>query len=205
MAMATTKNYVDLAQLVLRFGMIERKTKHEDGETYESDATHTVMLGVVACQFAARHYPWMDLGAVAQYALVHDLVEVYAGDVNTLHGLSDAERESKRMREAMAYRRIKRNMGGWVAGTIRDYETYSVNPSYPEEARFVKAMDKLLPKLTHILNEACTLKDSGMDRETFLKRMAEQADEMRAYAGDFPELFELKAELVRTIADMLET
>lgn len=202
--MTEAERYVSLADLVLRFGLIERKTKHADGETWESDATHTVMLGVISCQFAARHYPWMDLGFIAQYALVHDLVEVHAGDINTLHGLSDEERESKRMREAMAYRRIKRAHGGWVAETIRDYETYSIRPGYSAEARYVKAMDKLLPKLTHLLNSAVTLRESGMDRETFVNRMAEQAEEMRRYADDFPELFVLKAELVRAIAEMLE-
>jgi len=75
---------VRLGQLALAFGRVNRITRHEDGTTPESDTDHTVMLGLIACALAERWYPHLDRGLVAQYALVHDLVEVYAGDTPTL-------------------------------------------------------------------------------------------------------------------------
>ncbi len=46
---------VDLGRMALAFGRIDRITFYEDGGTPESDSDHTVMLGLVACAFAARH------------------------------------------------------------------------------------------------------------------------------------------------------
>jgi hypothetical protein len=48
-------------------------------EQPESDTDHTVMLALIACALAPIVDARLDVGLVAQYALVHDLVEAYAG------------------------------------------------------------------------------------------------------------------------------
>ena len=40
---------IRLADLILRFGRVNRATYHPDGERPESDTDHTVMLGILAC------------------------------------------------------------------------------------------------------------------------------------------------------------
>ena len=67
---------LSLAKLLLQFGRTNRITYHEDGVTPESDTDHTVMLGVMACAFAARYAPHLNNGKIAQFAFIHDLVEV---------------------------------------------------------------------------------------------------------------------------------
>jgi putative hydrolase of HD superfamily len=82
--MTQTSKVIELAQLCLRFGRVDRATTHEDGQRHETDTDHTVMLGVIACAFASSCGLDLDIGKVAQFALVHDLVEAHAGDTNTL-------------------------------------------------------------------------------------------------------------------------
>jgi 5'-deoxynucleotidase YfbR-like HD superfamily hydrolase len=192
---------IDLGRLSLAFGRVDRITYHEDGVTPESDTDHTVMLGLVACAFAARHLPDLALGRIAQYALVHDLVEVYAGDTPTLR-ISTAERASKQERERAALERIEREFGGrlpWVAETIRRYEARQ-----DPEACYVKALDKLLPKITHLLNGGVTLHEQGMGREELGARYAAQGLELLGYASDSTPLLEMRTALVRQVLAIVE-
>src|SRR5262249_25082573 len=151
---------VELGRLALTFGRVDRKTCHEDGTTPESDTDHTVMLGLAACALARHVRADLDIGLVAQYALVHDLVEAYAGDTNTLRALNDAGRADKAAREAAAYRRIAEQFATalpWLPDTIAEYEQRTT-----PEARYVKALDKVVPKVTHILNRLATIRAQGV-------------------------------------------
>lgn len=191
---------VRLGVLALAFGRVNRITFHEDGATPESDTDHTVMLGLVACAFAARHLPHLDLGLVAQFVLVHDLVEVYAGDTPTLR-IDAAQKAGKEEREQQALMRIMREFVNlpWLAATIALYEQRR-----KPEARYVKAMDKLLPKITHIANGGKTLRDQGFTMGELVARYDQQLDELKDYAADFPPLFDLRAELITWVYDTVK-
>jgi len=155
---------IDLGKLSLTFAGIDRITRHVDGVTPESDTDHTVMLGLVACAFAERFTPELDRGLIAQFALVHDLVEVYAGDTPTAHIQTEANNEDKAMREAAALTRIREEFDAelpWIGNTITEYEHLST-----PEARFVKVIDKALPKITNILNDGVTFKGQKHDKES---------------------------------------
>jgi putative hydrolase of HD superfamily len=200
----TTEKVIELAQLCLRFGRVNRVTYHEDGKRFETDTDHTVMLAVIACAFAERinaedeRYPRYDVGRVAQFAIVHDLVEAYAGDTNSLIartdvGPDDATR-TKEAREAAALARIRSEFAAdfpWLTDTIDAYESL-VSP----EARFVKALDKVLPNITHLLNGGATLRQHGVD--------ASNIDAMRAtYAADQPAVMALYADVHARLREAL--
>lgn len=157
----------DLAQLALQFGRTNRATYHEDGETPESDTDHTVMLGLVACAVAERvnavrikadprYAEVLDLGRIAQFVYVHDLVEALCGDTNTLSNF-DAAAKVQREREALETLRTRFSSLPWICATIDRYEALDT-----QEARFVKVMDKVLPKLTHALNGGKALRESSV-------------------------------------------
>lgn len=185
---------VDLARLSLLFGRVDRITFHEDGKRPESDTDHTVMLGLAACALAEQYVPELNVGLVAQFALVHDLVEAYAGDMPTLRALSADRKAEKKAREHAAYRRIADEFDeqySWLSMMIAIYEEQAYR-----EARFVRALDKLLPKLTHILNACTTLRAQGVGVAELRARYELQERELLAYAADFPVLMDLRAELV---------
>jgi putative hydrolase of HD superfamily len=195
-----TQAVIDLGELSLAFGRVDRVTYHPDGKTLESDTDHTVMLGLVACAFASRYLPQLDVGLVAEFALVHDLVEVYAGDTSTLR-IDDDGRAAKAEREAAAQARIEQEFGGslpWLPWMIESYEARTL-----AEARYVKALDKLLPKITHILNNLKTIHEQGVTGEELKQRYDDQLVELLGYAGDLYPLFDLRAKLVEMVFDCL--
>jgi 5'-deoxynucleotidase YfbR-like HD superfamily hydrolase len=196
------KKIVDLGELVLMFARVDRATYHEDGKRKESDTDHTVMLGILGCSVASRLYPEMDLGKIAQYSLVHDVVEVYAGDTPTFNASTEVHAE-KVKREEDAFKRLQVNFPEfpWVTETIARYEKLE-----DKESRFVKAFDKCMPKITHILNKGASFKEVGKNREEMVSFFIVQHQKLsETYAKDFPELMDLVREIMdRTIAECFE-
>jgi 5'-deoxynucleotidase YfbR-like HD superfamily hydrolase len=190
---------VQAATLALAFGRVERRPYHPDETQRESDTDHTVMLGLVAPALADMLYPGqMDIGLVAQFAIVHDLAEVYAGDVPTVRNLSTDVKAAKAVDEAAAVRRISEEFGAslpWMPRTLRMYEDQLL-----PEARFVRAADKLLPKAV-VLQERTllSLREIGLTPEEHDDHMGPeggQATEMGGYAGEWPEVLKVRDCLV---------
>jgi 5'-deoxynucleotidase YfbR-like HD superfamily hydrolase len=180
-----------LAEVALAFGKVNRLTRHKDGKTLESDTDHTVMLGLVACAYASRFAPHLELGKIAQFALVHDFVEVYAGDMAHVAGnLTIEQKQIKKEKEHKALLQLKKEFGGklpWLTKTIEEYESL-VSP----EGRFIKTMDKVMAKITHNLNKNAVLKEMGYDAATMTALLKKQEEEIaNTYGKDQPEAMSL--------------
>jgi putative hydrolases of HD superfamily len=175
-----------LGKLIHDFGKIRRVTQHADGETWETDAEHTVMLGVMGVAFAKRFLPKLDSGKIAEFALVHDLVEVYAGDTNTFGIATPSGTGDKAAREHAALERIKSeyaNTFPWIGETIEKYEKLDT-----PEACFVKFFDKILPKITHALNKGTVVKQLGGHKaQTEQFHVDQRAYILDTYGKDHPE------------------
>jgi len=187
-----------VATIVFRLGRVYRQSFHEDGRTPESDNDHTVMLGVAACAFAARHMPRLDVGKIAQYALVHELVEAYAGDTNTLRVLTPGDALEKRRREEAALERISSELGDafpWVTAMIWEYESKAT-----PEARYVKAFDKHMGAIANVVNGGVTLRGHNLTKEQV--RAVYDAQKVAAYASDMPELLALREAILQEMLSM---
>lgn len=159
-----TEDLAKLSELLMQFATINRATYLDTNGTPESDTDHTVMLSVIACAVAASYEPHLDLGKVAQFALVHDLVEAYAGDVNTID-FEKIDHAAKEADEAKALEQITEQFGEtfpWIHETISAYESLKT-----PEARFVKTLDKAMPALTHLHTNSQAVHDSFDDPEAF--------------------------------------
>ena len=170
---------IQIARISLAFGRVNRATLHEDGERPETDTDHTVMLGLLACELAPHG---LDRAKIAAFALVHDLVEVYAGDTQTLT-ISPDIAAAKRTREDAARQRLVAELGdgSWLADTMAAYEQQR-----EPEARFVRLVDKVLPKLTHAFNE-CAAAQRLTDWRGFLASHERQFRQMSQEYPEFPE------------------
>jgi 5'-deoxynucleotidase YfbR-like HD superfamily hydrolase len=189
---AVLRTALYLAQLGFAFGRVDRITFHEDGATPESDTDHTIMLALIAVELAPRH---LDRGLVALYALVHDLVEVYSGDTQTLKITAEI-RADKQRREADALTRLVHELGpgsplggGSPLGTLLEAYEKQVAP----EARFVRLLDKVMPKLTHLLN-GCAAAKKLVTFEEFELAHEEQHAALTAEYPEFPETLALLRE-----------
>lgn len=181
--MTALERALSLARIALAFGRVERVTCHEDGARRESDTDHTVMLGLVACELAPTG---LDRAKIAAFALVHDLAEVYAGDTPTLV-MTPEIAAAKAAREDAARARLTTELGGgsWIAATLATYEQQQ-----EPEARFVRLVDKVLPKLTHAFN-ACVAAKHMVDREGFEAAHAKQLRKLRGEYPEFPDTLAL--------------
>ena len=137
-----------LCELAGRFALVNRTGPVLPDGSPESDTDHTVSLTWVACTLAARYAPELDVGLVAQFAAVHDAPEVYAGDVPTQRALTRAEAAAKHAAEADAIRRltVTAGAGSWLPRTVEAYERMDT-----PEARFVWAVDKIVPKVLSVI------------------------------------------------------
>jgi 5'-deoxynucleotidase YfbR-like HD superfamily hydrolase len=194
-----TKGILKLGRLVLKFGQVERATFHEDGCTPESDTTHTVMLGLIACQLAEvinqrESYDIFDVNRVAMLALVHDLVEAESGDTQTF-GITAAGQEAKKKREQEAFGRLIDTLGAesFIVKMINFYEEQVVI-----EAQFVRYLDKAMPKITHILNGSTTLHAMDKTKDNVIEEHAKQRAKLAAEYPDIARFVDpILAELMR--------
>jgi putative hydrolases of HD superfamily len=188
---------IDLGRLALTFGRIDRTAcYHPDRLTRESDTDHTVMLGWIAPALAARCFPHLDTGLVAQFALVHDMPEVYAGDTPTLR-IDDEGRAAKKAREKYATGLLAAEFGHrlpWVTQMLERYERQQ-----EPEARFVRGLDKCLPKIVHLLDGAQGLREQRMGSAELAEVFARQEADMQRYVGEFTALMDLRRELVSRV------
>lgn len=142
-----------LGALSVAFAEVERAPRYPTGKR-ETDVEHSFHLAVSAMELANDFYPELDVGLVSQFSLVHDLPEVYAGDVWTFE-ISDEDRAKKEAAEAIATEKLMNELPPYLAGLLVRYEK-QVEP----EARFVRFVDKLLPAIINIMaGDANTFKE----------------------------------------------
>ena len=175
-------DFISIAELVMRFGEVQRATFHADGATRETDTTHTVMLAL--CALRANAELGLDPGRLLTMALVHDLVEAYAGDTNTLVALGPDDAEAKAAREREALERIG-SVAPWLASPILLYDAQDT-----PEARAIRYLDKIMPKLTHTLNGGATVRGAGLSLAQLVTQHRKQGKLLAERYADFPAIGE---------------
>ena len=115
-------------------------------ETHENDAEHSWSLAFFAMLLTPYIDEGLDSAKVLQYAIIHDLVEIYAGDVSVHdhHLLKPGQKEAN---EKKALHDIKNESPQFphLYEICRDYE-HQIDP----EAVYIKALDKVVNWLTSI-------------------------------------------------------
>ena len=183
---ATTKAVVELGELAMAFGRVDRTCVVHPNGMPESDTDHTVMLAWVAPALAEminlragfERYP---VGKVTQFAVVHDAVEVYAGDTPT-HKITAEGLAAKELNEAQAanklYNQFVKRLP-WFARMVRSYEA-QVDPV----ARFVRSVDKIMPKIVHVLNASTDLVRAGLSYDDFVALYTRQRKQIEDWCPE---------------------
>lgn len=138
---------LNFTKLLNNFRAIKRVVFTVGDGKQENDSEHSYQLAMLAWYIISMESLKLDKDLVIKYALVHDLVEVYAGD--TYFYRSDKEEKDKKDRENKSLKRIKEEFPGFddVYILIDNYEK-----RLDSESRFVYALDKLLPAMNIYLD-----------------------------------------------------
>jgi len=138
---------LNFTNLINTFRGIKRVVFTVGDREPENDAEHSYQLVMLAWYIISTEKLRLHTDLVIKYALVHDLVEVYAGD--TYFYRSNKEEKDKKNREKESLRRIKKEFPGIgdIYTLINDYEK-----RLDDESRFVYALDKLLPVMNIYLD-----------------------------------------------------
>jgi putative hydrolase of HD superfamily len=128
---------------------IFRKTRLLDGTRYENDAEHSWHLAVMALVLAEHAKEPVNLCRVVQMALVHDIVEIDAGDT---FAYDEQGRQTQYERELLAAERIFNLLPPDQASEFRGlWDEFEAQQT--PEAKFAAAIDRLAGMLPNYHNQ----------------------------------------------------
>jgi putative hydrolase of HD superfamily len=146
---------------------IFRQTINSQSRRRENDAEHSwhICLCVIVLAEHANQ-PGLDVLRVLKMLLVHDLVEIDAGDT---FGYDTARQADQHARECVAADRI---FGLLPADQAREFRAHwdEFEAQQTPEARFALACDRLQPVLLHCLTGGGAWKQHGVGLERVLER-----------------------------------
>ncbi len=147
---------------------ILRRTMLIDMSRRENDAEHSWHIAVMAMLFSEYAKEPVDIGRVVQMCVVHDLVEIYAGDTFAYDVEGNVGKEE---REKEAADKLFAHLPEEQGSRIRDlWEEFDAEKT--ADAKYAACMDRLQPFLHNTLTEGHTWAESGTDRAAVEKRMS---------------------------------
>lgn len=134
----------------------------------ENDAEHSWHLAMMVVLLAPYADEQIDVGHTVELVLVHDLVEIYAGDTplyDTGAGQDQLDRE--RLAADTLFGLLPEDQAAWIRALWDEFEERKT-----PEARFAKAMDRLQPLLLNWMARGGTWRTPGVTVEDVRQRKA---------------------------------
>jgi len=138
---------------------IQRKTKLFNSDRNENDAEHSWHLAMMAIVLTQHSNADIDILKVVKMVLIHDIVEIDAGDVfiyDTQKNHSNTDEEliaAKRIFGILPKEQAEELIAVW-----EEFETGET-----DEAKFARSMDRLEPLLQNTSNDGGTWKEFDVD------------------------------------------
>jgi putative hydrolases of HD superfamily len=156
-----------------RLKLIERRTFVTDASRRENSAEHSWHLAMLALVLSEYAGEGIDLARVIAMVLVHDIVEIDAGDVFVY--ADEAAQIAKVERETRAAERIFALLPDDQEPVFRSlWEEYEQGTT--ETARFAAALDRLQPLLLNVAAGGATWREHGISADRVLERNAPIGD-----------------------------
>ena len=149
----------------------------------ENDAEHSFSLAIAAAVLAEYSNEPVDVAKVMKMVLVHDAVEIYAGDT---YCYDDEGAKTKEAREKAAAEKIFGTLPEEQAAEYRAlWDEFERNDT--PEARFSNAMDRIQPLLLNYSREGYSWKEYGVNSSQVRKRfdkVKDGSEELGRMVGD---------------------
>lgn len=134
-------NIISFTKFLNKFREIERSIYYSHDNRRENDAEHCWQLAMLSWYIISTQKLELSLEKILQYCMVHDIVEIYAGDVDAI-GRTAEQQALKEKREKDAYERIAKEFPE-AHDLLERLEHYEKKEDV--ESKFVYALDKVIP------------------------------------------------------------
>ena len=157
---------VDFIHEIDKIKYIQRKTRLFNSDRAENDAEHSWHLAVMALVLCGHSNENIDLLKVIKMLLIHDLVEIDAGDIFlydtvTSHENTDAElAAAKRI-----FGLLPQNQAEELILIWEEFEAGET-----AESKFARAMDRFEPLLQNISNKGGTWKEFNVPYDKVVEK-----------------------------------
>ncbi len=148
---------------------VERRTLITDSSRRENDAEHSFHIAVMAASMIdlAAQKEKIDVNRVVKMLVVHDLIEIYAGDtfaydVDANVGKAEREKESA----DKLYSMLPQEIGTELRALWEEFDAMET-----PDARYAAALDRLQPFIHNMQTNYHTWYEGNVSKEQVLKRV----------------------------------
>lgn len=147
---------------------VMRRTMLIDKSRRENDAEHSWHIAVMAMLFTEYAAEPVDIGRVVQMCVVHDLVEVIAGDTFAYDKVGNIDKKDREKAAAdQLFSEIPAEQGKLLRSFWEEFDAMET-----PDAKYAACMDRLQPFLHNTLTDGHTWIGNNVNRALVEKRMA---------------------------------
>lgn len=163
---------VEFCRIIDREKFVQRRTYLTDGERLENDAEHAWHMAMMALLLSDYSREKIDVLRVVSILLVHDLVEVYAGDTFAydVEGLK-TQRERELAAADRLFSQLPEEMGMKIRSLWDEFEAWET-----PEAKFAHSLDNFQPLMLQHASEGRAWREGGRKLSEVLRRNARSAE-----------------------------
>lgn len=165
--------------MTIDLALINRNHYIAGTERRENDIEHSFTVALLCWYIHDRYKIDLNISKILKYALAHDFVERYAGDVNTY--ASNEARQQKVKDEAVALERLSNEFTVFpdLVAKMNEYELKN-----DEESLFVWTVDKMQQLIMGDLDNWRPYREISITFEQFCDKGAEQLQRASPYVRD---------------------
>jgi len=160
------KQQIDFIKEIDKLKYIQRKTKLFNSDRHENDAEHSWHLAMMVLVFAEHANEPIDVLKVLKMLLIHDIVEIDAGDTFLFDTTKNHDNTEEELKAA------KRIFGilpeAQAADMIEIWEEFEAAIS--NDAKFAKALDNFEPMLQNASNKGGTWSEFNVPYDTVIEK-----------------------------------
>lgn len=180
------KKQMDFLLEVDKLKFIYRQTYLSNGERKENDAEHSWHLALMAVLLKEYSNEPVDVAKVMTMVLIHDLVEIDAGDT---YAYDTAGNQTKREREVKAAQRIfgilPKDQEEAFLALWEEFEAYET-----PEAKFAHVCDNMQPFMLNHATGGRSWQEHGVKKSQVLNRNRYLEDGSKTMKQYFDEIIE---------------
>lgn len=160
------KKEIDFIVEIDKMKSIFRRTSLINGSRKENDAEHSWHLSLMTMLLSEYADKDIDVSKVIKMVLVHDLVEIYAGDTFCYDKVGNSDKSERELKSAdKLFSMLPEEKGKMLRELWEEFEEMKTN-----EAIFANSMDRLEPFLVNYNTGGGTWKEHNISKEQVYKR-----------------------------------